>query len=254
MPILQYPNPNKLLMLFMDTSKSTFMSILYQEKTPHHLGAEVNLISIAYFLGSFGRTQQLWNTTQKEFYTVYRSIQSLFLTSQAVNEHCTVVTKPLAPFFTTGMSSPVLDRWAMELQQFDTIFGHIQGKLNLLADAISKLRTLGMYKKNDNVDEPSTIDDVVENLIQEINSADSTPKKPTYNVGQLNLEIQKREKQQDRFCKGKVKDLKIKPDPNFLLNHNCILRKVIKLKYTIEPAIVQRKLTSIIIIEFHNAK
>ena len=49
--------------------------------------------------------------------------------------------------------------------------------------------------------------------------------------------------------------MKKKPDPNFLLDHNSILRKVIELKYTIEPAIVvPRKLTSIINIEFHNAK
>ena len=46
-----------------------------------------------------------------------------------------------------------------------------------------------------------------------------------------------------------------KPNPNFLLDHNSILRNVIKLKYTTEPAIiVPRKLTSLIIIEFHNAK
>ena len=76
----------------------------------------------------------------------------------------------------------------------------------------------------------------------------------TYNVGKLNLVELKKEQQQDRLCKGKVRDEK-KPDPNFLLDHNSILRKVIKLKYTTEPAIVvQRKLTSIIIIEFCNAK
>ena len=44
-------------------------------------------------------------------------------------------------------------------------------------------------------------------------------------------------------------------DPNFLPDHNSILRKVIKLKYTIEHAIVvPRKLASTIIIEFHNTK
>ena len=46
-----------------------------------------------------------------------------------------------------------------------------------------------------------------------------------------------------------------KRNPNFLLDHNSIVRKVIKLKYNTEPAIaVPRKLTSIIIIEFHSAK
>ena len=43
--------------------------------------------------------------------------------------------------------------------------------------------------------------------------------------------------------------------PKFLLDENSILRKVVKLKYTVEPTIVvPRKLTSLIILEFHNAK
>ena len=46
-----------------------------------------------------------------------------------------------------------------------------------------------------------------------------------------------------------------KLDPNFLLDDNSILRKVVKLKYTIEPTIVvPRNLTSLIIVEFHNAR
>ena len=54
---------------------------------------------------------------------------------------------------------------------------------------------------------------------------------------------------------NKVKKMKTKPDPNFLLDEISILGKVIKLKYTVEPTIVvPRKLTSLTILEFHNAK
>ena len=45
--------------------------------------------------------------------------------------------KPMAPFFTTGMSCPILDRWALELQQLNAKFQHIQGKRNMVADAIN---------------------------------------------------------------------------------------------------------------------
>ena len=49
--------------------------------------------------------------------------------------------------------------------------------------------------------------------------------------------------------------MKKKPDPNFILDNNSILRKVIKLKHTIESMIViPCKLTSLIIVKFHNAK
>ena len=40
-----------------------------------------------------------------------------------------------------------------------------------------------------------------------------------------------------------------------MLNKNNILRKVVKLRYTIEPTfVVPRKLTSLIIVEIHNGK
>ena len=49
--------------------------------------------------------------------------------------------------------------------------------------------------------------------------------------------------------------MKTKGDPNFLLDENRILRKVVKLKYTVEPVIVvPRILTSLIILEFHTVK
>ena len=125
----------------------------------------------------------------------------------------------------------------------------------MVADAISRLRTLGLYQDNDNEDVPSTVENIVENIIKEIQSADTAPRKPAYNVGKLNLEVLRKEQQWDQFCKSKIRDMKRTPDPNFLVDHNNILRKVDKLKYTIEPAtVVPRKLTSFIIIEFHNTK
>ena len=156
MPRLKYPNPNKPFMLFTDASKHSYSGILHQEETPHHPGAEVNLIPIPYFSGTFGRTQQMWNTTQNECCTVYRSIQKF--ASYLASTKCTLYYdhKPLALFFTTGMPSPKLDRWALELQQFDIKFQHIQGKRNVVAAAISRLRTLGLYKDNDNKGVPST--------------------------------------------------------------------------------------------------
>ena len=81
------------------------------------------------------------------------------------------------------MSSPEHDRWALELQQFDIKFQHIQGKQNVVADAISRLRTLGLYRDNDNEDEPSTIDDIVKNTVEEINSTNSASMKPAHNMG-----------------------------------------------------------------------
>ena len=76
----------------------------------------------------------------------------------------------LVPFFTTGMSSPVLDRWALELQQFNIKVQHIQGKKDIVADTISQLRTLGLYQGNGNEGNPVTTEDFIENIIEEATS------------------------------------------------------------------------------------
>ena len=48
--------------------------------------------------------------------------------------------------------------------------------------------------------------------------------------------------------------IKTKPDPNFILDKNSILRKAVKLRYSVESTIVvPRKLTNIIF-ELHNGK
>ena len=87
------------------------------------------------------------------------------------------------------MSSPVLERWALELQQFDIKFQHIQCKKNVVADAVSSLRTLGLYQDNSNEDVPLTIKDVVENIIEEIHLMDTVLTTPAYSMGKLNQDV-----------------------------------------------------------------
>ena len=98
MPSLQYPNPNKLFKLFTDASNYSYSGILHQaqDKEP------AQLIPMAYFSGSFNSTQQLWNITQKECYTVFKSINkfSFYLTGAECTLYCD--HKLLAPFLTTG--------------------------------------------------------------------------------------------------------------------------------------------------------
>ena len=102
---------------------------------------------------------------------------------------------------------------------------------------------------------PPQIKKLCENIIEETQSTDTAPGKPAYNAGKLNFEILRKEQKWDWFFKNKVKDMKKTLEPNILVDSNSFLRKVVKLKYKIEPAIVfPRKLTFIIIAEFSNAK
>ena len=65
MPALQYPSPNKEFKLFREASKHSYSEILHQEKLSDMPGSETSLILIAYILGSFGRTQQLWKQLRR---------------------------------------------------------------------------------------------------------------------------------------------------------------------------------------------
>ena len=77
----------------------------------------------------------------------------------------------------------MLERWALKLQQFNIKFEYIQGKKNVVANAISRFRTLGLYWDNDNEDMLLTTEDVIENIIEEVQSTGEVQKTPTYNTG-----------------------------------------------------------------------
>ena len=215
----------------------------------------LNLVPIAYFSGSFSKMQQLWNTTQKECYAVYRSIQkfSFYLAGTKCTLYCG--HKLLAPFFSTGMSSPVLDQWALGLQQFNIKFEHILGKKNIVADPISRLRTLGLYQDNGNDDLGRMDADVVDKIVEEVHAIKWVSNSGGYKIEKLSLDVLREEQWQDIFCTKKAKSLRLKQVDDFVLDKNSILWKIVRLKYIIGPTIVvPRKLTSIMIVEFHNGK
>ena len=126
------------------------------------------LIPIAYFSGTFNKMQQLWNITQKECYAVYKSVQKFSFYLKGT-DYIILQSQTTNPFFTTGMSSHVLDHWVLELQHIHIKFEHIQGKKNVVADVISSLRMYGLYQ------DKLSLEDAVKNVIEEIHHINSTP-------------------------------------------------------------------------------
>ena len=117
---------------------------------------------------------------------VYQSITkfAFYLAGAKCTLYC--VCKPLAPFFNTDMSSSVFNGWALELEQVNIKFEHIQGKKNVVANAVSRFRTLGLYQDNDNDDVPIMTEYIIKNFIKEVHSTDVVPRTPAYNTGKLN--------------------------------------------------------------------
>ena len=76
-----------------------------------------------------------------EAFAVYQSVLKFDL--QCIL-HCT--HKPLEPFLSHGMKRPMLNHWSVELSDYNITFVPIRGCNNILAIAISWLKTLDIYR------------------------------------------------------------------------------------------------------------
>ena len=126
------------------------------------------LAQVAYFSGNFDKTQVKWNITEKEAYAIYKSIKFTFYIAGAKT---TVFSdqKPLKNFFEGSMNITKLDRWSLELQEFDISLEFIQGKLNTVADVISHLKNGGLYmehsKEDQKVNTVTNLDERIEEVL-----------------------------------------------------------------------------------------
>ena len=105
--------------------------------------------------------------------------------------------------FHYGYVHSSIDCWALELQQFHIQFEHILGKKNVVADAISRLRTLGLYQDNGNDNLVEMDDNVVDNIIEAVHAIEWIPNSASYKMEKLNLEVLKEDQWQDSFCMKK---------------------------------------------------
>ena len=96
-------------------------------------------------------------------------------------------------------------RWALELQQLNIKFNHIEGKKNTVADTILRLKTLNPCEKNQEVNSvPSvaTVEDTLENNIEEVQNISVKTSNPDQTT-KVNINKLCREQKQDQFCKNK---------------------------------------------------
>ena len=126
-----------------------------------------------------------------------------------------------------------------------------------MADAISRLKIMNLHEKHQEVNlipSVDTAEDALENIIEEIHNV--TIKAKHYNQNtQLHLDELHREQKCYQFCKNKAKGINSYKPSDFILDNNRILRKIVKLKYTVEPTIfIPRKLKQKIIFDFHEGK
>ena len=189
-------------MLFTAMLLNSYSGILQQTRP----GTE-ELAPVAYFSGNFDKTQVKWNITEKEVYAIYKSVKkfAFYITgakTMVFSDH-----NPLKNFFEGGMNITKLDRWSVELQEFDISLEFIQGKLNTVADIISHLKNGGLYKEHSNEDQKINTAINLDKRIEEVLDIASKPLnfKKVFSVFSMDTGISRKEllycQKRDRFCR-----------------------------------------------------
>ena len=188
---------------------------------------EQELAPVAYFSGNFDKMQVKWNIMEKEAYAIYKSVKrfAFYITgakTTVFSDH-----KPLKNFFEGGMNIAKLDRWSLELQEFDISLEFIQGKLNKIADVISRLKNKGLHTGHSN-EKPSNEKINLQDRIEEILDIATNPSnfERIFNTGQvISIKELLQGQKRDKFCRQLAKTLHKNKD--FRINHEGLLVKQI---------------------------
>ena len=163
-PVLISPQVDKDYVIHCDASKYSYSGILQQT-----IPVTEELAPVAYFSGNFDKTQIKWNITEKEAYAIYKSVKKFAFYITGAKTTVFSDHKPLKNFFEGGMNITKLDRWSLELQEFDISLEFIQGKLNTVADIISHLKNGGLYeehsKEDQKVNTATNLDERIEEVL-----------------------------------------------------------------------------------------
>ena len=131
-PILCYPNPYKMYIVYTDASDHACRAQLSQE----HNGIE---FPIAFLSHTYLETQRKWSTAEQEAYGVYYTITKWNYYLQGadiivINDH-----KPLTKFLNGKNANNKVNIWGFELATYNITFEWLSGALNKAADCLSHL-------------------------------------------------------------------------------------------------------------------
>ena len=224
-PVLIRLQVDKDYVILCDASKYSYSGILQQTRP----GTE-ELAPVAYFSGNFDKTQIKWNITEKEAHAIYKSVKkfTFYITgakTMVFSDH-----KPLKNFFEGGMNITKLNRWSLELQEFDNSLEFIQGKLNTIAYVISHLKNGGLYVENSKEDQKVNTATNLDDRIEEVLDIATKPLN-FEKVFSMDTVISCKElllcQKRDRFCRKLVRTAGRHSD--FMINHEGLLIKQVSI-------------------------
>ena len=135
--VLKFPENGKPYELFTDASGKHMSGVLMQEGRP-----------CGYFAKSFKGTQCAWAALTKEAHAVYRSVEffHVFITGSKVTLRCD--HKPLAKFLRGDTRNQMVNRWSINMQQYDIEFEWVATDKNI-SDCLSRMIESGLYEPHE---------------------------------------------------------------------------------------------------------
>ena len=118
-PILVYPDPSKLYVLFTDSSKYAWSCVLTQEYVYEFDGKEKKILHpITYMSGLFKGSQINWTCLTKEAYAIYVSIKKLAYYLEDADIMLRSDHLPLKKFLAKNTLNLKVNNWTVEQRQY----------------------------------------------------------------------------------------------------------------------------------------
>ena len=153
------------------------------------------------------------------------------------------------------MNIAKLDRWSLELQEFDISLEFIQGKLNKVTDVILRLKNEGPYTEHSD-EKPIKVKVNQEDRIEEILDIATNPSdfEKVFNMNKaVSIKELLHRQKKDKFCRRLARSLHKQSD--FRINHEGLLVKQISIQKNIyQIYVVLQKLVPRIIRIFHDKR
>ena len=131
-PILAYPDPNLPYKLYTDASEYAVGAVLTQD---FGQGEQV----IQYVSHKLNAGQQKWPTIEREGFAIVYAVNRLRHYLYGADFIIYTDHKPLKTLFTSEMKNTRVQKWAIKIEEYNPRIEYKPGKLNMVADLMSRL-------------------------------------------------------------------------------------------------------------------
>ena len=130
--VVAHPDLNRPYVLHTDASDRAIGAVLSQRDA--HGKERV----ISYYSSKLSEAQQRWSTIEKEALAVVQSLRKFDACLHGADITIRTDHKPLRSLFSAEIRNTKLQRWAIQISEYNPRIEYTPGKLNVVADMLSR--------------------------------------------------------------------------------------------------------------------